>query len=385
MKILYLDCSMGAAGDMLSAALLELFDNPAQIVEELNSLGVPHVKYMAVPSQKCGITGTHLQVLIKGREEDEHAHQHHRHHRSGLEKVAQRVERIRISQTLKDRILAIYNIIAQAESRVHGEPVSEVHFHEVGSADAIADVTAVCYLLDKLGVEEVYASPVHVGSGQVKCAHGVLPVPAPATAQILQGIPIYGGSIKGELCTPTGAALLKYYVNRFGDMPPMTLTATGYGMGKKDFELPNCVRAMLGAAADETDDVLELSCNLDDMTPEAIGFATEQLLDAGALDVYTCPIGMKKNRPGVLLSVLCKPCGKDSLLPLIFRHTTTLGIRCNRLQRYTLRRETRLVDTPHGQVRQKIATGYGVERSKYEYEDLARIAKEKNIPIDSIL
>lgn len=380
MKILYLDCNMGAAGDMLAAALLELFPNPAEIVAELNALAIPHITFLAEPSKKCGITGTHLRVLVDDHEEDEH-----HHHHSGIEEISHIVGHIRIPQAIRDRVLEVYGLIAQAESKVHGEPVEQVHFHEVGAMDAIADITAVCYLLDKLGVQEVYASPVHVGSGQVKCAHGVLPVPAPATAVLLQGVPIYGGSIKGELCTPTGAALLKYYVNHFGEMPPMAVNSIGYGMGKKDFDAPNCVRAMLGAAAGEADDVLELSCNLDDMTPEAIGFAMEQLLSAGALDVYTTPIGMKKNRPGVMLSVLCKPSDKDTLLPLIFRHTTTLGVRQNRLQRYTLHREVRLVDTPYGQVRQKIASGYGVQRSKYEYEDLARIAREQNIPIDSIV
>lgn len=250
--------------------------------------------------------------------------------------------------------------------------------------DAIADITAVCYLMDKLGAERVYASPIHVGSGQVRCAHGLLPVPAPATALILQGVPIYGGQIKGELCTPTGGALLKYYVNQFGDMPTMTVNAIGYGMGKKDFDAPNCVRAMLGETAGETDDVLELTCNLDDMTGEAIGFAMEQLLDAGALDVFTAAIGMKKSRPGIMLTILCRPEDKSTILPLIFRHTTTLGVRENRLHRYVLSRKTETVQTPYGPVRQKIATGYGVERKKYEYEDLARLARENNLSLQDI-
>ncbi|MBR4017084.1 MAG: nickel pincer cofactor biosynthesis protein LarC, partial [Oscillospiraceae bacterium] len=271
-----------------------------------------------------------------------------------------------------------------AESRVHGVPVEQIHFHEVGAMDAIADITAVCYLMETLGVDRVYASPVHVGCGQVKCAHGLLPVPAPATANILQGVPIYGGKVQGELCTPTGGALLKYYVNHFGEMPAMAVTAIGYGMGKKDFDAPNCVRAMLGENGQETDEVLELSCNLDDMTGEAIGFAMEQLLSAGALDVFTAPIGMKKSRPGVLFTVLCRPEDRDALLPLIFRHTTTLGVRENRLHRHILHRKTETVQTPYGPVRQKIATGYGVERKKYEYEDVAQLARQNGLSLSDI-
>ena len=247
--------------------------------------------------------------------------------------------------------------------------------------DAIADITAVCYLLDKLHADKIYASAVHVGSGQVKCAHGILPVPAPATAYILRGVPTYGGEIRGELCTPTGAALLKHFVSEFGKMPVMVTDAIGYGMGKKDFPAANCVRAMLGHTDDQTDTVAELSCNLDDMTPEEIGFAMDRLLEAGALDVFTTPIGMKKNRPGTMLTVLCKPEKKDVLVRQLFRHTTTLGIRENQLHRYTLTRRTETLDTPYGPVRQKISSGYGVERSKPEYDDLTKIAREQEISL----
>ena len=382
MKTLYLDCSMGCAGDMLTGALLELFDDRKAVLGQLNNLGIPHVEYIAEKSVKCGVTGTHIRVLVKGEEEDDHGHHHHH---SGLADIAHIVGHLQISETVRKQVLEIYQIIAQAESKVHGVPVDQVHFHEVGAMDAIADITAVCYLMEKLGIEKVFASPVHVGSGQVKCAHGWLPVPAPATALILQGVPIYGGAINGELCTPTGGALLKYYVNQFGAMPPMTTAAIGYGMGKKDFDAPNCVRAMLGANAEESDDILELSCNLDDITGEAVGFAMEQLLAAGALDVFTTPIGMKKNRPGIMLTVLCRPADKEALLPLIFRHTTTLGVRENRLRRYTLDRRTETVQTPYGPVRQKVAFGYGVERKKYEFEDVSSLARENKLPLSEII
>ncbi len=381
MKTLYLDCAMGCAGDMLTAALLELFPNPVEILAELNGLGIPSVKFIREKSIKCGITGTHLRVFVAGDEEGEQAHHHH----IGMADIAHIVEHLQVSDAVKKQVLDIYQIIAKAESQVHGVSVEQIHFHEVGAMDAVADITATAYLMDKLGVEQVYASPVHVGSGQVKCAHGLLPVPAPATALILQGVPIYGGQIKGELCTPTGGGLLKYYVNHFGEMPIMAVTAIGYGMGKKDFDAPNCVRAMLGESADDADDVLELSCNLDDMTGEAIGFAMEQLLDAGALDVFTTAIGMKKSRPGIMLTVLCRPEDKDSILPLIFRHTTTLGVRESRLRRYVLSRKTETAQTPYGPIRKKVATGYGVERKKYEYEDLARLARERGVSLRDIV
>ncbi|MBQ8881317.1 MAG: nickel pincer cofactor biosynthesis protein LarC [Oscillospiraceae bacterium] len=379
MKILYLDCGMGAAGDMLTAALLELFDDKDAVLAKLNALGIPGVQYIAEKSEKCGIGGTHIRVLVEGDEEDGH-----HHHHSGMDDIAHIVSHIKASEDVRREIMDIYWIIAGAESKVHEVPVTHIHFHEVGAMDAIADVAAVCYLMDELRADKVYASPVHVGSGQVKCAHGLLPVPAPATANILQGIPIYGGQIKGELCTPTGAALLKHFVQKFGDMPAMAVEKIGYGMGKKDFEAPNCVRAMLGQTEEQAEQILELSCNLDDMTGEAIGFAMEVLLDAGALDVFTAAIGMKKSRPGVMLTVLCREADKERLLPLIFQHTTTLGIRERLCNRYALTRRTDIVQTPYGPVRQKIATGYGVERRKYEYEDLAKLARENNLSLGDV-
>lgn len=385
MKLLYLDCAMGAAGDMLTAALLELTENREKALAELNRLGIPGVEFILEKSVKCGISGSHIRVLVHGDEEDEHHHHDHQHHHhSGMEDIAHIMEHAQVTAKVREQVLAVYDIIAQAESHVHGVPVSQIHFHEVGTMDAIADITAVCYLMDKLGIDAVYASPVHVGCGQVQCAHGLLPVPAPATAYILQDVPIYGGEIRGELCTPTGAALLKYFVTQFTGMPTMKTSAIGYGMGKKDFPAPNCVRAMLGTDGNRTNTVLELSCNLDDMTGEAIGFAAEELMRAGALDVFTTAITMKKSRPGILLTVLCRPEDKEAMLALIFRHTTTLGIRENLLRRYTLSRTEHTVQTPHGPVRQKCSEGYGVTRTKYEYEDLAAIARTQGLPLNWI-
>jgi len=279
MKILYFDCGMGAAGDMLAASLLELIPDKNGFVEKMNGLGIPGVSVEWELSTKCGITGTHVKVTVNGAEEEshdhhdhshdhaghvhsehvhthaEHPHSHtehnhshtHSHAHSGMEDIRHIVgDHLDLPEKVKEDIMAVYELIAQAESHVHGVPVTDIHFHEVGTMDAIADITMVCLLVNMLSPEQIVVSPVHVGSGQVRCAHGILPVPAPATAYILKGMPIYGGSIKGELCTPTGAALLKHFATKFGHMPVMTTEMIGYGMGKKDFEAANCIRAFLG-------------------------------------------------------------------------------------------------------------------------------------------
>ena len=406
MRTIYLDCSMGAAGDMLMAALLELLPEKDTFLQKMQSLGLPGLEISAEPSVKCGITGTHMRVLIHGEEEGRphvhaaeepfhshadapeaaHAHVHvHPHHHTDLDELTHRISHLNVSEAVRSNILAIYQSIADAESRVHGVPVEQIHFHEVGSLDALADVTGVCLLMELLAPEQVLASPVHVGSGQVRCAHGILPVPAPATALLLEGIPIYGGSIRGELCTPTGAALLRRFVTRFGPLPPMRVEKTGYGMGTKDFEAANCVRAMLGQTEESAGHILELACNLDDMTPEAVGFAMEQLFAAGALDVYTTPIGMKKNRPGVLLTCMCREDDREAMLRTIFRHTSTLGVRVSVCDRYTLSRRQYAVQTPDGEIRVKESSGWGVLRRKGEFEDLARIARQTGKSIAEVL
>ena len=384
MKTLYIDCGMGAAGDMLTAALLELHPNPDRFLESLNKLGFPGVVVSAENSVKCGITGTHVTVKVHNVEEDDHLHDHHSHPHGSMAEIRGIVAGLPISTKVKLDILAVFAEIAEAESCVHGIPVDHIHFHEVGSMDAIVDIAAVCLLMQELKVDRVVASPIHVGSGSVRCAHGILPVPAPATAQILKEVPIYGGSIQGELCTPTGAALLKHFVEEFGDMPTMRIHKIGYGMGKKNFERANCVRVLLGEAEEKGDAIWELSCNIDDMTGEEIGFALEQLMAQGALDVFTTPIGMKKSRPGTMLTVLCREKEKEAFVEKLFRYTTTLGIRETLCQRHTLERKVVTVETQYGSVRKKVSSGYGITREKWEYEDLARIAKEQNISIQQI-
>lgn len=379
MKTLYLDCSMGAAGDMLAAALLELLPDREAALRELNGLGLPGVRFSAEKTVRCGITGTHMTVTVDGMEEETCHPGHH-----GLEDITRLFDSLPVSDRVKADARAVYGLLAQAESRVHGVPVTEVHFHEVGALDAVADVTAVCLLLEKLRPDRIAASPVHVGSGTVRCAHGVLPVPAPAAMELLRGVPIFGGEIQGELCTPTGAALLRYFVERFGPMPAMTVETLGFGMGKKEFSRPNCVRAMLGQTAEAAPELLELCCNLDDMTGEALGFARERLMEAGALDVWTEAVGMKKSRPAVKLSVLCAPEKRACLLACLFRHTTTLGVRETPCRRHQLTRTVETVQTRLGPVRRKISTGFGVTRTKWEYEDLAGIAVEQGLSLEAV-
>ena len=399
MKTIYLDLQMGAAGDMLSAALFELLDEnqKEQFLKKINDAGIHGVSVSAQPSVKCGITGTHFTVLVNGEEEGEHEHHHdhehhheeehhheHHHHHTSLHDIEHIVEHLEVSDFVKKNVIEVYNLIAQAESHAHGKPVTDIHFHEVGTMDAVADITCVCMLIEMLGAQQIIASPINVGSGQVHCAHGILPVPAPATAFILQGIPTYNNQIKGELCTPTGAALLKHFASSFGSMPPITTEKIGYGMGKKDFEAANCVRAMLGTTNQNTQTIVELTCNLDDISAEQIGFAIEQLFDEGALEAYTVPVTMKKSRPGNLLCVMCMEQDKQRIIETIFKHTTTLGIRQNISERFTLERTIETVQTEFGPVRVKKSSGFGVSRSKYEYEDIAQIARNTGMSISEI-
>ena len=323
---------------------------------------------------------------------------------------------LEVADSVKEHAIEVYRLIAQAESKAHGMPVEQIHFHEVGSMDAVADVTAVCLLMDMIAPDRVLASEIHVGSGNVRCAHGILPVPAPATAFILQGVPIYSTEVKGELCTPTGAALLKHFASFFGPMPAMMIQKTGYGMGMKDFERANCVRAFLAETEDagQTADavaegsaerlaagsaeglkdeaaegsavrVSEICANLDDMTPEACGLAMQKLLDAGALDVFYTPIYMKKNRPAMMLTCLCKASDLDRMARLVLKYTTTFGVRCRQNERYVLDVSFVTRQTPWGPLKIKTGTGYGVVKSKPEYEDMVRIMEASGLSWQEVL
>ncbi|MCL2426531.1 MAG: nickel pincer cofactor biosynthesis protein LarC [Oscillospiraceae bacterium] len=435
MKTLYFECGMGAAGDMLMAALLELHDTPDDFIQRLGEIGIPDVTVNAKPSVKCGITGTHVTVKVGGREEashdqhhgDDHNHGHHHEHDHGhshnhhkhshehndhahthshnhdthehshehddhshgsYSNIEHMINHLNVSDNVKKNALGVYKLLAEAESRAHGVPVNQIHFHEVGEMDAVTDIVGVCMLIEELAPEKILCSAINVGSGYVRCSHGILPVPAPATATILKGVPTYSDQIKGELCTPTGAAILKHFARDYCTMPMLTVSGIGYGMGKKDFAKANCVRAFIGESIDTdgiNESVVELVCNLDDMTAEAIAYAQQLLLDEGALDVYTTPIGMKKGRAGLSFTCMCHTSDKDKMLPLIFKHTTTLGIREYVNRRYVLQKKHSEVQSKFGAVKVKTSYGFGVEKSKPEYEDIARIARENNISINEVL
>ena len=374
MKTLYIDCAMGCAGDMLTAALLELHPDSDDFISRMNAALGGRAVLSAAPDSKCGVRGTHVTVLIDGDEEGRPGH--HRHQHTSVAGIMELIDAVPLADEVKQNAKAVYSLIAEAESKVHGAPVENIHLHEVGSLDALADVLSVCGLMYELGPEKVLASPVNVGSGFVKCAHGVLPVPAPATELLLRGVPIYSGQISSELCTPTGAALLRHFAEDFVPMPPLRVERTGCGTGKKNFEAANVVRVFLGDTEDEREAVTELSCNLDDMTPEELAFAMERLFELGALDVYFTDIGMKKSRPGVMLTCMCREEKREEMLRCIFKYTTTLGVREYSCKRYSLSRSLETVQTQYGPVRVKTAEGFGIRRSKPEYDDLARAARE---------
>ncbi|MCI8608063.1 MAG: nickel pincer cofactor biosynthesis protein LarC [Firmicutes bacterium] len=417
MKTLYIQCNMGAAGDMLMGALLELLspEEQQEFLSKINGLGIPGIAVDLEPAVRCGITGSHVRVLVHGEEEQEGGHHHHHedhhhhdhdhhhghhhehghdhHHHYGMADIREIIQGLAVSEGVKAHALAVYDLIAGAESQVHGEPLEHIHFHEVGSLDAVTDVVGCCMLMEQIGAERILVSPIHVGSGHVHCAHGVLPVPAPATALILEGLPIYGGAIESELCTPTGAALLKHFGQAFGQMPMMTMEKVGYGMGNKDFqEAANCVRILLGddgngheeAGRPKVEQILELSCNLDDMTGEDMGFAMELLMEAGALDVYAQPITMKKSRPAVKLSVLTRGERKDELIKLLLQHTTTAGVRIYDCQRYAMDRDFAERETPLGPVSVKHYQGWGIQKEKAEFEQLAVLARKHGMSIGQV-
>ena len=393
MKTLYIECNMGAAGDMLLSSLAELTGDVKACENELNSWGIPDVTYEFEKSVKCGIEGTHAHVSVKGVEEDEHLHEHsheghvhsheheheheHNHHHTHMSDIENIINGLNVSDKVKADALAVYALIAEAESKAHGKPITDIHFHEVGTMDAVADITGVCYLLEKIAPDSIVVSPLATGFGSVRCAHGILPVPAPATASIIEGIPTYAGNIEGELLTPTGAALLKHFATSFGTRPVMSIDKTGYGMGKKDFPKANMLRTFIGSTSGDSDKVVELKFNVDDMTGEEIGYATGVLMDNGALDVFTTPVFMKKNRPGILFTVLVKLEDKEKFAKLIFENTTTIGIRYNEMDRFKLARREEKVMTKLGEARVKISEGFGVTRVKPEYDDAAGLADKE--------
>ena len=410
MKNLYFELSMGAAGDMLMAALLDIYDQADEFVHALNNMGLEGVSINTCEGKKCGIRARGVSVLVNGHEEEsidikmlkdkiinaDHLHtkdtnastkihsHNHEHTHSDIETIAVTINNLKIPQSVKYNALSVYKIIAEAEAQAHCTTVSKVHFHEVGSKDAIADIVGVCWLIELIGADKITASYINTGSGKVLTAHGVLPVPTPATEIILRGIPSYSNGMNAELCTPTGAALIKHFCSEFGPKPLMTNERTGYGMGKKDLEQANVIRAFLG----RTDDTLsstaneviaELKCNIDDMSAEAIGYAVQKLFDEGALDVFTTPIYMKKLRPATLLTCIVKKSDADRIAKSMLKYTTSIGVRKAEYERYALNQNNVTLATTFGNVKVKLSDGYDTRKLKAEYDDIAKIASENNM------
>ncbi len=381
MKIAYFDCFSGASGDMVLGALLDAGLNLDSLKTEVAKLHLSHYDIKATKTLKKGIEGTQAVVDI-----EDHPHSHrHLHH---IEEI---IERSDLAEPVKRRSLEIFRRLAQAEAKVHGVEIERVHFHEVGAMDAIIDVVGAVAGLEALGIERIYCSPLHVGSGTVECAHGLLPVPAPAVAELIKGKPFYSTGVVGELLTPTGAAILTTLSSGFGPAPAMTLREVGYGAGASDPPIPNLLRLLIGEALDEplgyeAEQVTVLETTIDDMNPQIYDYLFEKMLGAGALDIFLTPVQMKKNRPGALVTALCRPSMAQKLADLLLRETTSIGIRWRLENRLIARRSIKEIETPYGVVRVKIAKAEsGVVNMMPEYEDCKRIALERNIPLKEVM
>lgn len=428
-KLLYFDCSSGIAGDMFSASLLDaLPDSEAELlIDKLNALQLPEVEFKLEHVDVCNIKAARLKVLVRGEQEGAsglhahsslhtHSHEHakthasshshaYEHSHTSLSCVCDTIRSLNLPKQVTEDSIAVFELIAQAESAVHATSVSQVHFHEVGTLDAIADVVAASFILHHISPISIVASPVNVGSGTVQCAHGTLPVPAPATVELLRGIPVVGASEKnsnvtGELCTPTGAALLKHFADNFGPMPCMTIESTGLGAGSKSCEGFDVLRAFIGNSSDlnnspatqntsgssqkgmplpVSSSVVEVACNIDDMTGEELGFALDALNASDVvLDAFIVPIQMKKSRPGHMIVALCSQQHTEDVARLMFEYTTTIGVRIKQAERLVLQRTVEERLTPVGRIRVKISKGYGTIREKAEFDDLSCVAKNPN-------
>src|SRR2546425_8203362 len=380
MKLAYFDCFSGISGDMTLGALVDAGCDVDHLRAELRGLQVPGWELSAEKVWKNGMAATYVKV----RTEDQSKHR-------SLSTILDILQESHLAPQVRDRAAAIFKKLGEAEARVHDVPLEKIHFHEVGAVDAIVDIVGACIGFEALGIEQFACSPLNVGGGTAKMAHGVLPVPAPATAKSLQGKPTYSNGVQKELVTPTGAAIVATLCDSFGPQPPMSVNAIGYGAGTADLEgQPNVVRIMIGDAAEKSvagfdEEIAVIEANLDDMNPQIYGYFLEKALAAGALDVYTTPLQMKKNRPGTLLTLLCKPQDANGLMSLVFAETTTFCARTYRAQRRTLPRESVSVHTQFGDVRVKLSRLNGrILHVAPEFDDCRKLAVEKNIPLQRV-
>ena len=378
MKIAYLDCYSGIAGDMLLGAFIDAGLDADFLRAEIAKLGLEGVELTAEKCVRRGITGTDFQVKV--------AHDHAHRHLSTIEKI---IDGSTLADSVKDRAKTIFRRLGEAEAAIHGVSIEKVHFHEVGAIDAIVDIVGAAIALEALGIERVYCSPLNLGSGTVKAAHGVMPVPAPATASLVKGLPTYSDGPEMELTTPTGAAVSSTVAHAFGKMPAMSIDSIGYGAGDRDFpDRANMLRVVIGemSAAVEATEVWVIEANIDDMSPEIAGYARERLLAAGGLDVTLTPVFMKKDRPGYTLTVIAKPDDRKQLGDIIFAETTTLGVRAYAAERRVLERESVTVETPYGSVGVKVGREAGrILNAAPELEDAKKLALEKKVPLKEVL
>ncbi|HLI29807.1 MAG TPA: nickel pincer cofactor biosynthesis protein LarC [Terriglobia bacterium] len=382
-RIAYLDCPSGISGDMLLGALLGAGVPEDSLRAELATIPLGDYEFKTSHVLRAGITGNRVEIAIPEK-------QPHRH----LSHIEKLLGESGLSAVVREKALAVFRRLGEAEARLHAQPIEKVHFHEVGAVDAILDIAGTCAGLELLGISEMWCSPLNVGGGSVKAAHGTLPVPAPATAELLRGIPVYSSGIEAELVTPTGAALVSTLAAHFGPLPPMKIESIGYGAGAQDFPgHPNLARLMVGEKAEQstpsatTDETIAvIQANVDDMSPQLFAYFMEQALAAGALDASCSPAQMKKNRPGLELTVLCAPENVERLAQVVFEQTTTLGLRIQEARRMVLERETISVETLYGTVRMKVARRNGrVMNVAPEYEDCQRLADEKSVPLKEVM
>jgi uncharacterized protein (TIGR00299 family) protein len=393
-KVLYFDCFSGASGDMIVGALVDAGVPLEEIRAALGSLSIDGDAVWTERVQRAGIGATKFQV--RG-EDTGHAHHHQAQGGVATEAHAHRtlpdiyalIDRSRLSAAAKDRAKALFARLGEVEGSIHGTPPDKVHLHEVGSLDSIVDIVSTVHALELIGARRIVASPLNVGSGTIRSSHGLFPVPAPATAKLLEGVPIYSGTQRAEMVTPTGALLITAYATEFGGIPPMRIANIGYGAGARSFEdSPNVLRVLIGddAAKAPSHTVVVIEAEIDDMNPQIFGVVMDRLLAEGALDVFYTPVQMKKNRPGTLLSVVAPPASREALTSIVFRETTTIGVRYREMTRECLDRETRTVSTPFGEVRVKIARRDDeIVNASPEFEDCVNLANRHGRPIKEIL
>jgi len=381
MKIAYFDCFSGISGDMTLGALVDAGVSLDHLREQLRGLDVPGWEISSEKVWKNGMSSTYVKV----KTEDQSKHR-------SLSAILDILQKSKLSPRVREQAAAIFRKLGEAEATVHDVPIEKIHFHEVGAVDAIVDIVGACIGFEALGIDQFACSPLNVGGGTAKMAHGVLLVPAPATAKLLQGKPTYSNGVQKELVTPTGAAIVATLCTSFGPQPPMSVSAIGYGAGTADLEgQPNVVRIMIGEAAEKSvagfdEEISVIEVNLDDMNPQIYGYFQEKALAAGALDVYTTPVQMKKNRPGVLLTLLCRPRDTAALMDLVFTETTTFGARTYRAQRRTLPRESVNVHTQFGDVRVKISRVNGhICHAAPEFEDCRKRAEQHHVPLHQVI